>query len=271
MKIAFIGGGNMGEAMLSAILEKKLSIKKDIIVCDISDVRHRHLRQKYGVAVTKDNREAVQGGQVIVLAIKPQNLAAVIAELKGQLKPDQLVVSIIAGARISTLRQGLKHDCIVRAMPNTPGQIGEGITVWTATPGVTEQQKGWASSILGVMGKEIYVDDEKYIDMATAVSGSGPAYFFLFVEALVEAAVHIGLPRNIAQELVLQTMLGSGHLLQKSGKEPGELRRMVTSPGGTTAEALQAFEKGEFAGLVQAAVSAACDKAQRLGEQSPTV
>jgi pyrroline-5-carboxylate reductase len=210
------------------------------------------------------NRMAVERGNVVVLAVKPQNLAEVMAEIKGRLKSEQLVLSIIAGARIDTLRLGLKHGCIVRAMPNTPAQIGEGMSVWTATAGVTKQQKAWASSILGAMGKEIYVDDEKYIDMATAVSGSGPAYVFLFIESLVEAAVHIGLPRDMAQELVLQTVLGSGHFAQKSGRELAELRRMVTSPGGTTAEALLQFEKGRFTDLVKQAVEAAYNKAKKL-------
>ncbi|TET16553.1 MAG: pyrroline-5-carboxylate reductase [Dehalococcoidia bacterium] len=266
MKIAFIGGGVMGEAMLSAILDKGLSSPQAISVSDIDETRRQHLEQKYGVAVTSDNRQAINRGDVVVLAIKPQNLAGVMAELNGQLKSAQLVLSIIAGARINTLCLGLNHNCVVRAMPNTPAQIGEGISVWTATAEVTEQQKGWAGSVLGAMGKEIYVDDEKYIDMATAVSGSGPAYIFLFVESLVEAAVHIGLPRDMAQELVLQTLLGSGHFLQKSGKEPLELRRMVTSPGGTTAEALLQLEKGKFTELVKQAVEAAYDKTKRLGE-----
>jgi pyrroline-5-carboxylate reductase len=266
MKIAFIGGGNMGEAMLSAILGRKLSLPRSISVSDISEARRQYLEQKYGVAVTGDNRQAINKGDVVVLAIKPQNLAEVMAELNGQLKPAQLVLSIVAGAKINTLCRGLNHSCVVRAMPNTPAQIGEGMSVWTATVEVTEQQKGWAGSILGAMGKEIYVDDEKYLDMATAVSGSGPAYVFLFVEALVDAARHIGLPRDMAQELVLETLLGSGHFLQKSGKEPSELRRMVTSPGGTTAEALLQLERGEFTELVRQAVEAAYNKAKRLGE-----
>lgn len=264
MKIAFIGGGNMGEAMLSAILGKRLSLPRSISVSDISQARRQHLEQKYGVAVMGDNRQAVNKGDVVVLAIKPQNLAEVMAELNGQLKSAQLVLSIVAGARIDTLCRGLNHSCVVRAMPNTPAQIGEGMSVWAATGEVTQQQKGWAGSILGAMGKEIYVDDEKYIDMATAISGSGPAYVFLFVEALVDAAKHIGLPRDMAQELVLGTLLGSGHLLQKSGKEPSELRRMVTSPGGTTAEALLQLEKGKFTELVKQAVEAAYNKAKRL-------
>lgn len=259
----------MGEAMLAALLDKRLSSPQDISVSDISQTRRQHLQQKYGVTVMADNREALKKADIIVLAIKPQNLAQVMAELRERIKPTQLVLSIIAGTKISTLCQGLKHNRVVRAMPNTPAQIGEGMTVWTATREVTPRQRKWAASILGTMGREIYVEDEKYIDMATAVSGSGPAYFFLFVEALVEAAVNIGFSRKMARELVLETMLGAGHLIQKSGKEPAELRRMVTSPGGTTAEALLEFEKGKFNDLVKKAVSAAYRKARILGGEQP--
>ena len=156
-------------------------------------------------------------------------------------------------------------------MPNTPAQIGEGISVWTATAETTKAQKKWASAIIGIMGKEIYVDDEKYLDMATAVSGSGPAYFFLFIESLVEAAVNIGLSHDIAEELVLQTMLGSGHLIQKSDKSPAELRRMVTSPGGTTAAALYQLEKGGFTDIIKQAVAAAYNKAKELGNSASMI
>jgi len=265
MKIAFIGGGNMGEAMLAAVLAKGLAKPEAIIVSDVADARLKHLEQKYHVAVTGSNQGAAEKASVVVLAIKPQNLAEVVTSLKGCLKPSQLVLSIIAGARINTLSQGLGHGSIVRAMPNTPAQIGEGISVWMATTEVSGQQREWARAILGAMGKEAYVDDENYIDMATAISGSGPAYFFLMVEALVDAAVGIGLPRDTALALVLQTMLGSGHLIQKSGKEPAELRRMVTSPGGTTAEALKQLEKGKFTGLLKQAVKAAYKRARELG------
>ena len=168
MKITFIGGGVMGEAMVSAILDKRLSPPQAISVSDVDEARRSYLEQKYGVAVMGDNRLAVDKGDVVVLAIKPQNLVEVMAELSGRLKSSQLVLSVIAGARINTLCLGLNHSCVVRVMPNTPAQIGEGISVWTATAEVTEQQKGWAGSILGTMGKEIYVDDEKYIDMATS-------------------------------------------------------------------------------------------------------
>ena len=265
LKITFIGGGAMGEAMLSAILQKGLSTPETAWVSDVKAERRQFLKQKYHVSVTQDNQDAAKKGDIVVLAIKPQNLAEAMSGLSGQLKPNQLVLSIIAGARINTLCQGLNHRCIVRAMPNTPAQIGEGISVWTATAEVTEQQKRWAGSILSTMGKEIYVDDEKYLDMATAVSGSGPAYFFLFVESLIEAAVKIGLPPDAAEELVLQTMIGSGHLLLKSGKSPAELRQMVTSPGGTTAAALLQFEKGGFSDLVRQAITAAYNRAKELG------
>ena len=266
MKIAFIGGGNMGEVMLSAVLNKGLTTPQDISISDVNESRCQYIRHEYDVYVTGSNLEVLSRGDMVVLAIKPQNLVEVMTEINGQLKPGQLVLSIIAGARINTLCLGLNHKTVVRVMPNAPAQIGEGISMWAATSEVTEQHREWVSSILGAMGKGIYVAEEKYIDMATAVSGSGPAYVFLFVESLVEAAVHIGLPRDIAQEMVLQTLLGSGHLVQKSGKEPSELRRMVTSPGGTTAEALLQLENGGFSNLVLQAIIAAHNKARSLGD-----
>lgn len=251
--------------MLAAILEDGLAKPETIKVGDVSPARRQHLEQKYGVVVTESNLEAISGKDVVVLAVKPQTLAEVLAELNGRFKSSQLVISIIAGARIKTLSEGLKHGAIVRAMPNTPAQVGEGMSVWTATAEVTAEQKGLAGAILGAMGKELYVDDEGYLDMATAVSGSGPAYFFLMVESLVDAAVEIGLPRDMASELVLQTMLGSSRFIQASGEEPAELRRRVTSPGGTTAEALLRLEKGRFTQLIIEAVKAAYDKARKLG------
>lgn len=264
MKIAFIGGGNMGEAMLAAILKKGLSHPQAISVSDISTVRRDLLRQRYGVHVTDSNLLAIKDKEAIVLAIKPQHLSEVLTELKGKLKPSQLVLSIIAGAKMNTLRTGLAHNSVVRAMPNTPAQIGQGITVWTAGGEASKKQQEWASSILGAMGKEIYADDERYLDMATAISGSGPAYVFLFMESLTQAAVSIGMPQDMAQELVLQTVLGSAGFAQKSAKEFAELRKMVTSPGGTTAEAIKIFEEGHLNKLVQQAVAAAYTKAKKL-------
>jgi pyrroline-5-carboxylate reductase len=265
MKISFIGGGNMAEAIISAIVNRKLGVPRDITASDIKEDRRQHLQQNYGINVTEDNAQAIKNSDIVILAIKPQNLDEVMAGIRGQLEPAQLVLSIIAGARIRTLRSGLDHGCIVRSMPNTPAQIGDGMAVWTVTPEVTENQKNSARDILGAMGKELYVDDEQYLDMATAVSGSGPAYIFYFAEALASAAVQIGIPPESAEKMVLQTILGSAHLLVKSGKKPAELRRMVTSPGGTTAEAITQFEEGGFSELVARAVTAAYEKAKKLG------
>jgi pyrroline-5-carboxylate reductase len=266
MKIAFIGGGNMGEAILAAILGKKLAIAKDITVSDILETKRQYLAQKYAVGVSANNIDTINGKDIILLAIKPQTLPNVMAEMKGHIKPDQLVVSIIAGARLNKLTGGLNHQAIVRSMPNTPAQIGEGVTMWTTTLEVTEAQKKTAGIILGAMGKEFYASDEGMLDMATAVSGSGPAYVFLYIEAMTDAAVKIGLPRETAKQMVMGTLLGSSHLAAQSDKEPAELRRMVTSPGGTTAEAIATFEKGGFSELVYQAVKAAYEKSQKLGQ-----
>jgi pyrroline-5-carboxylate reductase len=265
MIIAFIGGGNMGEAILAAVLEKGLSTPGDVCVGEINEERRQQLKNHYGVAVTESNREAVINKDVVILAVKPQNLPDVMKGLNGCFSSNQLVLSIIAGVKVDTLCQGLGHSRVVRAMPNTPAQIGAGISAWTATAEVTDEQKEWAKAILSAMGEEICFDDEKYLDMATAVSGSGPAYFFLLAEALVDAAVHIGMPRREAEELVSQTMLGSAYLIQKSDKPPSELRQDVTSRGGTTEHALQVFEKGGFVGLVNEAVRAAYNRAKELG------
>ncbi|MCJ7764055.1 MAG: pyrroline-5-carboxylate reductase, partial [Dehalococcoidales bacterium] len=199
MKISFIGGGNMGQAMLSAITGKGLSTPEDITVSDKNSASREQLKQDFGVNISDDNLDVVARGDIIILAVKPQNLDEVMTEVSGKFKPGQLVLSIIAGKSIATIRQGLKHNAIVRAMPNTPAQIGMGMTVWTATDEVTENQRASVGSILGAMGKEVYVADEGYIDMTTAVSGSGPAYIFLFIESLINAAVELGLQPETAR------------------------------------------------------------------------
>ncbi len=263
MRIAFIGGGTMGEAMIKCLLTRGVVAAQDIVVSDVSSVRRELLSKGYGVSALTDNKKAIEGADMTILAIKPQDLARVMEGIKNP-PPQQAVLSIVAGASLSGLRQGLNHPCIIRAMPNMPAQIGEGMTVWTATTEVNQKQKEMAQSILGSLGKEIYVADEKYIDMATAVSGSGPAYVFLFIEALIDAGVHIGLPRDVAQELVIQTVLGSARTVERAGKHLAELRNMVTSPGGTTTEALLKLEKGGFRSLLFEAVAAAHDKAKHL-------
>jgi pyrroline-5-carboxylate reductase len=242
-----------------------LASSGDICVADVSRERLDYLKGKYGVAVTGSNGEAVAGKDVIVLAVKPQSLPEVLAGLKGSVKGSQLVLSIMAGVRINKIGDGLGHKRIVRSMPNTPARIGYGVTGWTAMADVTLKQKESAQAILGAMGKEIYFDDEKYIDMVTAVSGSGPAYIFLLAESLIEAAVNIGLPHQEAEILVVQMIFGSAKLLVESGQLPAELRRNVTSRGGTTEAALKVFENDGFAGLVAEAVKQAYQRAKELG------
>ncbi len=263
IRIAFIGGGAMGEAMVRCLLTKKVTAPQDVMISDISPVRRELLNLEYGVNTLADNGKAVADADLIILAVKPQNLPQVMEEIEG-LASRQLVLSIVAGATLSSLRQGLNHSSVVRAMPNMPAQIGEGVTIWTATAETRQKQKKLARTVLGALGKEIYVADEKYLGMATALSGSGPAYVFLFIEALVDAGVHIGLPRDMAQELVIQTILGSTRTVEKTGKHPADLRNMVTSPGGTTTEALLQLEKGRFRSLLLEAVAAAYKKAKRL-------
>jgi pyrroline-5-carboxylate reductase len=265
MKIGFIGGGNMGEAMLYAILSKTVATAGDIAVADASPDRRRHLGREYGVHITASNAEAAGDADVILMVVKPQNLTEVMTGMSGRLKDSQLVLSVVAGASTAKLSQGLSHKAIVRAMPNTPAQIGQGITVWTATAAVGSQQKEQAAAILRAMGREIYVADENYLDMATAVSGSGPAYVFLFMEALLAAAIDIGLPPDTAKQLVLETVAGSAAFAEKSGKELSELKRMVTSPGGTTAAALEVLDEGRFTELIKKAVAAAHRRAGQLG------
>jgi pyrroline-5-carboxylate reductase len=265
MKVSFIGGGNMGQAMAAAVIKNHLAEHQDISISDVSQPLLDRLKKELGVFTSADNLEVAGRGEIVVLSVKPQTLGGVMAELCGKLNPKTLVFSIIAGKKLETLVEGLKHQAVVRAMPNTPAQIGKGVTVWTATRDVTSTQRVNAEAIVSVMGRGIYTGYESYLDLATAVSGSGPAYVFLFMEALMAAAKEIGMPEEMARTLVFQTVLGSAEYVQASGKDLAELRRNVTSPGGTTAEALKVFEQGDFTGLVKKAVAVAYRRAQELG------
>lgn len=265
MKLAVIGGGVMGEAIMSGVLNKGLARVKDIIVSDISQTRILYLSQKYGIEITRDNKKAAGDADMAVLAVKPGDLKALMTELGGSMPANQIIISVVAGAKLSTMLEGFKHNLIIRSMPNTPAQIGEGMTVWTSSPAVGEKEKEKARTVLACLGKEVYVDKESYVDMATAVSGSGPAYIFLVIESLIDAAVHIGLPRDVAKEMVLQTVIGSAKFVLSTGKHPAELKNMVTSPGGTTASALQEMESGSIRALFTRAVIAAYEKSKALG------
>ena len=264
--ISFVGGGVMGEAIVQGLLAKGLLNAEKITASEPRQERRDELRKKHGINVTADNREAARCCDILVFSVKPQDLGKVLAELKGLLRPEQMVLSIVAGARLRTISQGLAHNAIVRVMPNTPAQIGEGISVWTATPTVNQNQLDQARTILQALGKELYMNDEKFLDMATAVSGTGPTYVFLVMEAIIDAAVHLGFPRHVAYELVTETMRGSILFAMKSGKHPAELRNMVTSPGGTSAEALYQLEKGTLRTVLSKAIWAAYERTRSLGE-----
>jgi len=267
-KIAFIGPGVMAEAMIAGLLRQKLADPKNIMASGPHEERGGELNKKYGIQVTTDNVSAVHDADVVVLSVKPQRLSEVMKGLKG-IRPGALVLSIIAGATIKKIGAGLKHKAIVRSMPNTPGQIGEGITVWAASKDVNEEQQDMARSILSAMGEEVFVEDESYLDMATALSGSGPAYVFLFTEALIDAGVHMGFPRRIAEQLVLQTIKGSASYYQGASRHPATLRNQVTSPGGTSAEALYYLEKAGFRTAISRAVWAAYQRSLELGKEKP--
>ncbi|MEE8346429.1 MAG: pyrroline-5-carboxylate reductase [Dehalococcoidia bacterium] len=263
MKLAFIGGGTMGEVIIAAVLANGLAKPQDVAVCEILAQRRDHLTATYGIEAVDTAPPTLDGADIAVLAVKPQEFSAAAREMS--LKPGQTVMSIMAGVTIETIRAALKHDAIVRAIPNTPAKIGEGMTVWTATDAVPDAARQEVQSILAALGQEMYVDDEKYVDMATAVSSSGPAYIFLVMEALIDSAVHIGLRRDVAQRIVVQTILGSAKYAQVTGKHPADLRNEVTSPAGTTTEGLLALEKAGLRLAFTEAVRAAYEKAKRLG------
>lgn len=274
-RLAFIGCGVMAEAMIAGLLRKKLVSPDNVVGSHPRLARREELHVKYGIEMFEHNREAVlaaapdaaQSGSMVILAVKPQRLAKVLGELKGSIHPEQLVVSIVAGAKMQTITDELLHAAVVRTMPNTPAQIGEGVTAWTASPAVSEKQETQVRALLEALGKTVHVENERQIDMATALSATGPTYIFLVMEALIDAGVHMGFSRHVAEELVHQAMLGSVLFARESHKHPAELRNMVTSPGGTSAEAIYQMEKGSLRTVLSKAVWAAFQRAESLGNQ----
>jgi pyrroline-5-carboxylate reductase len=264
--VSFIGGGIMGEAMIRGLIKQQIVTPEHIYVADPLAQRLDELSERYGVHATGNNHEAAEAGQVVVLSIKPQNLVDVLPSIRGHLRRQDLLLSIMAGTPINRLSDGSAHAAVVRAMPNTPAQIGLGMTVWTATPEVSEEQRNQAQAILGALGDELFVNDEGYLDMATALSGTGPAYIFMFMESLIDAGVHLGFSRRIAEQLVFQTMRGSLEYAAQSGKHVAELRNQVTSPGGTTAAALYHMEKGGLRTVLSRGIWAAYQRSVELGQ-----
>jgi pyrroline-5-carboxylate reductase len=272
-KITFIGSGAMGEAMIASLLRAGLATASKLSASDIHSERVAELKRKYGIVPHTDNRSAVASADVVVLSVKPQRLTEVLHGLKGAVPGQALVLSIVAGATIEKISKGLSHKAVVRSMPNTPAQIGKGITVWMPSPAVSDPQKETARLILGAFGEEVMVEDETYLDMATALSGTGPAYAYMFMEAMIDAGVHMGFPRTISERLVVQTLRGAVDYYElvnaQSGVHVAALRNQVTSPGGTSAEALYYLEKAGFRTAISRAIWAAYQRSLELGREKP--
>jgi len=264
-KIAFIGAGNMAEALIRGMIRRRLLAPEDIIAGEANPGRREQVERELGIRVTADNREAVSAAGIIVLAVKPQSLDAVVEEIRGKITPDHLVISILAGISTRRLEKELGPGArVVRVMPNTPALVGAGISVICAGRRAGEDALAAARTILEAVG-EVRVLEEESIDAVTALSGSGPAYFFLFVEAMIRAGEKLGLPAPEAERLAGSTLAGAGRLLAESGRPAGELRRQVTSPGGTTEAALKVFRERGLFEIVEEAMRAAAGRSKELG------
>ena len=269
-KITVIGSGVMGGAIIGGLLQHGLTQPDHITAVDLLAERLNELNTHYAINTTSDAVEAVKSVDVLILSVKPQKLKSAIKDIKGKLKDQALVLSIVAGIPIEVLQEELDHSCVVRAMPNTPAQIGQGITVWTTSDDVTEEQMQLTQKILLALGEEVFVEEEYYMDMATALSGTGPAYVFLFMEALIDAGVHLGFPRRTSEKLVLQTMKGSLEYYKGKKDHPAHLRNEVTSPGGTSAAAIYYLEKAGIRTALSRAVWAAYERSRELGRGKVT-
>ena len=264
-KIGVIGAGNMGGGLIAGWVNYGNIPATNITATDPIAAALVPLAS-LGVVTSDELGQAVIGRDVVILAVKPQTAPALISDLSSQLQPHPPLISIMAGVTIDSLRDDLGHRAVVRVMPNTPAQIGEGMLVWTASEEVSAEQRSAVQRMLATMGRELYVPAERQIDMATAVSGSGPGFVYLMIESMIDGAVQIGLSRDLAEELVLQTVKGSAQFAQESDAHVAALRNMVTSPGGTTAAGLRAMERhGARTGMIEAIVEA-YRRARELGQ-----
>jgi len=267
MLITLIGGGNMATALISGLVNPPRT-HLEIQVCDPSDEARKHLENTFGVATFTDAGTAIEGANVIVLAVKPQSMPVVLADLKGRVHKEQLVISIAAGITITSILDKLGEDCaVIRSMPNTPALIGHGITGVVAGRRCDSRHREQAEEILAAAGEVVWLEDESLMDAVTAISGTGPAYFFLLTEVLAAAARELGLPAETAERLASVTCFGAGAMLAASPGEAVELRQRVTSPGGTTQAAMVVMEAGKFRELVFRAVEAARDRSRELALQ----
>lgn len=267
MHVGIIGAGVMAEAMIAGLLADRAVSGERLIASHPRRERRETLAERHGIGVVAANADVLADAEIVVLAVKPQMLARVMRELHGKLRDEQVVLSIVAGARLGTLTRGLAHAAVVRAMPNTPSQIRRGITVWTASTACTSRHRDLARAVLRALGDERQVEDEEFVAMATALSGTGPTYLFAIMEALIDAGVHMGFPRQLSHDLVVATLVGSAEYAAQSDLHPAQLRNAVTSPGGTSAAAIYELEKGRYRTVLSDAVWAAYRRTQELGER----
>lgn len=267
-RITFIGGGNMAASLIGG-LRAQGTPAEAICASDPGEVQRTKLSTEHGIRTFSDNAEALTGADVVVLAVKPQIMRTVCEALASRLQPDQLIVSIAAGISCASLQQwlGPQPRAIVRCMPNTPSLLRQGATGLYANEQVSGEQKAVSERLLSAVGLALWLDDEKLMDAVTAVSGSGPAYFFLLIEAMINAGTQLGLSRETAAQLTLQTAMGAARMAFESPVDAAELRRRVTSPNGTTEAAIKAFQAGGFEALVQQALDAAAQRSTELATQ----
>ena len=267
MRVGIVGAGVMAEAIIAGLIADRAVAPERLSASHPRRERREALAERHGIHPVAANRDALTDAEVVVLAVKPQVLGRVMRELRGRLNPDQVVVSIVAGATIRTLVDGLQHAAVVRAMPNTPSQIRRGMTVWAASDACAARQRDMARAVLRALGNEREVADEAFVAMATALSGTGPTYLFAVMEALIDAGVHLGFPRELAHDLVVETLVGSAEYARQSELHPAQLRNAVTSPGGTSAAAIYELEKGRIRTVFSDAVWAAYRRTLELGER----
>jgi pyrroline-5-carboxylate reductase len=267
MQVGIVGAGVMAEAIIAGLLADRAVRPELLAASHPRRDRRESLAERHGIRSVAANRDALVDAEVVVVAVKPQMLARVMRELRGRLDADQVVVSIVAGATLRTLVDGLQHAAVVRAMPNTPSQIRRGMSVWAASEACTARQRDQARAVLRALGDERQVSDEGFVAMATALSGTGPTYLFAVMEALIDAGVHLGFPRELAHDLVVETLIGSAEFAKRSELHPAQLRNAVTSPGGTSAAAIYELEKGRIRTVFSDAVWAAYRRTLELGDR----
>lgn len=265
-RIAFIGAGNMAASLIGGLRAQGLEAQQ-IRASDPGEETRARVSAEHGIETFADNGQAVEGADVVVLAVKPQAMKAVCEALRPSLAPNQVVVSIAAGITCASMTQWLGQQPIVRCMPNTPALLRQGVSGLYATAQVTAQQRQQAEALLSAVGIALWLEDEQQLDAVTAVSGSGPAYFFLLIEAMTAAGEKLGLPRETAAKLTLQTALGAAHMAVSSDVDAAELRRRVTSPAGTTEAAIKSFQADGFEALVEKALGAAAHRSAEMAEQ----